>query len=281
MRGAAISEWYSKETMNVPRVRRLVIYAAAALLPAACWGRQTAIPPGRASTPRPVPSRAMRAPFDLNAPPGAGARAVEFRAAAAMAVQDQREVHDQWPLIVHDSADLGFNLDEGQWEYQQIVCPVFSPAKIVLLFSREAGSSRSMFSAVVGRSGGPDVRILPILRHGYSPFKSASVSPLTIATFNGIRAHASGGKEPDWLTSGLCYAALAGVRVRLAGMPAAPAGPAPLLEVTRYGAVVHFADLEPGQRPMEWVLSFDQAGRLLKVSVSSLRGLKFSPIRPR
>jgi len=62
------------------------------------------------------------------------------------------------------------------------------------------------------RDGDGRVRIIPILRRGYSLFSPAPINALDDLGFNHIRAEEHPAKAPDWLGTGLCYAALAGAK---------------------------------------------------------------------
>ena len=68
----------------------------------------------------------------------------------------------------------------------------------------------SVFSASVPRNGAGRVRIVPILKRGYSLFSPAPINALTISAFNHIRAEEGEAANSDWLGNALCYAALAG-----------------------------------------------------------------------
>jgi hypothetical protein len=123
------------------------------------------------------------------------------------------------------------------------------------------------------------MRIIPILRRGYSLFSPAPVNALTISAFNHIRAEEHTAESPDWLGTGLCYAALAGVHPQIGSpeetdfhkLPAAPAG----REVIplRGGAIIRFTDVAAVPRPAEWTMTFNGKGRLLKATHSSVSQL--------
>ena len=105
--------------------------------------------------------------------------------------------------------NLEFN--GGSWTYQQLVCPAL-PNHLFLRFSRNEGTGEmSMFSAAIPRGGEGKVRIIPIVRKGYSLFSPAPIGALTIASFNRIRSEEEQtGWPANWLGTALCYAALAG-----------------------------------------------------------------------
>jgi hypothetical protein len=119
------------------------------------------------------------------------------------------------------------------------------------------------------------VRIIPILRRGYSLFSPAPINALTISAFNHIRAEEHLVNAPDWLGTGLCYAALAGPNPQIGTpeetdfhkLPSAPTGR--LVIPVRGGAIIRFIDVSTTPREMEWTMTFNGKGRLLKATHSS------------
>jgi hypothetical protein len=79
----------------------------------------------------------------------------------------------------------------------------------------------SVFTVSIPRGGDGRVRIIPIQRRGYSLFSPAPINALTISAFNHIRAEEHP-KAPDWLGTGLCYAALAGAHPQAAEVERMP-----------------------------------------------------------
>jgi hypothetical protein len=130
----------------------------------------------------------------------------------------------------------------------------------------------SVFSASVPRGGEGRVRIIPIQMRGYSLFSPAPINAMTISAFNHIRAEeqAAGADAPDWLGTALCYAALAGGHPQAArmagdgGLLDGGAPPARLVVEQNGGAEIWFTDGSARPRPMEWTMSFDRKGTLLK-----------------
>lgn len=214
-------------------------------------------------------------PFVLDGSGAGHLLSVEVKPAAEMSAHD-RDVEAGAESSIRERAgfeDLEF--DQGKWSYEQIVCPAL-PDHLLLRFTRNEGSGNvSMFSASVPRTSDGRVRIIPIMRRSYSLFSPAPINALTIAAFNHIRGEENPDVAPDWLATGLCYAALAGahpVALLPAGAPElnkVSAANAAALEVTAQGhAVVQFADMETGRKPMEWTMTFDAKGKLLKATHS-------------
>jgi hypothetical protein len=90
------------------------------------------------------------------------------------------------------------------------------PEHLFLRFTRNDGAGDvSLFSASIPRGEGR-VRIIPIQRRGYSLFSPAPINAMTISAFNHIRDEERSDQAPDWLGTGLCYAALAGAHPQAA-----------------------------------------------------------------
>jgi hypothetical protein len=207
--------------------------------------------------------------------------ALEFLPPERMAVADQELVLDNQAEIARRAGLQGFHLERGLgggWGYEQAVCPVF-PDHLILDYSRDGGAGDvSLFSVVIprGSATGGHVRVIPVRRRSYSLWTPAASNELTVNDFNHMVKEGGKGLDPDWLTLGLCYAALAGGHVRAALVPAKAADavypmfvPAKLSVSGLGGAEIHLADIthypEPKVKAMDWVLTFAQNGRLLKV----------------
>ena len=217
---------------------------------------------------------------------GKNIQSLEFRAPGQMTPEDARLAENAQTAIAERAVHQGFNLwgNNGvavgtgpeDWNYEQAVCPVF-PDQLILEYSRENGKGEiSLFSAIVPRGNEGHVRVIPIRRRNYSLWTPTPTNALTLNDFNHLVKESPNGLDPDWLTIGLCYAAMAGGHVRAALQAMTPAQeayplfmPAKLTVFSKTGAEVHFADIthydDPKARSMEWVMNFAQSGRLLKV----------------
>jgi hypothetical protein len=203
-------------------------------------------------------------------------QALEFRSPEQMTAADRELAEADQGEIARRAGLQGFDLGrEGHggesWGYEQAVCPAF-PEHVILEYSRDNGyGDVSLFSAVLPRGDG-HVRVIPGRRRSYSLWTPVSTNALTINDFNHMVEEGHEGLNPDWLTLGLCYAALAGGHVRAALVPRSAAeviyplvAPAMLTVEKKGGAEVRFADATPKTKAMDWVLSFDVKGRLMKV----------------
>jgi hypothetical protein len=222
-------------------------------------------------------------PFTLSGQRLVAPHAIEIRPASEMTRQDQDLAADAESSIQERAGfeSLGFN--EGSWSYEQLVCPAL-PKHLLLRFSRDDGTRQmSMFSAAIPRGGEGRVRIIPIIRRGYSLFSPAPIGALTIAAFNHIRAEEDIGKTADWLSTGLCYAALAGANPQAGQLQSDsvldqefPVTIPPTLDVLpNGGAVIRFGDRSAMPQPMEWDMTFDRKGKLLKATHSRAVGTNY------
>jgi hypothetical protein len=259
------------------RSRVLIAVLAISAL-AAVWAPIEAQTEHEASTPE--PSRVRKAaPRPMPFPPGSetlGAAAVlEFRPYDRMSQQNRDLAADAESSIEERAGFAGLEFTQGKWSYQQIVCPAL-PKHLLLQFTRNSGTGDvSVFSASIPRDGDGRVRIIPILRRGYSLFSPAPINALTISAFNHIRAEEHSEQSPAWLETGLCYAALAGAHPQAGPpeeadakkLPAAP--PGRLVIPMNGGAVISFTDVSTIPRPMQWTMTFNGKGRLLKATHSA------------
>ncbi|MGP8173983.1 MAG: hypothetical protein ACLP7O_05490 [Terracidiphilus sp.] len=212
-------------------------------------------------------------PMPFSSGAGGNANSIEFRTVGQMTQKDRDLVADAESSISERAGHWDLEFNGGKWSYQQVVCPAL-PNHIFLRFTRNNGTGDvSVFSASIPRGGDGRVRIIPILLRGYSLFSPAPINALTISAFNHIRAEEHPDKAPEWLGTGLCYATLAGGHpqaVRLAEDPQNQKFPVALPALmkipNRGGAILSFADVSAAPRPMEWTMTFDGKGRLLKAT---------------
>ena len=225
-------------------------------------------------------------PFPLNSHTAAR-QALEFRSPEQMTAADRELAEANEAEIARRAALQGFDLRRegaGSWGYEQAVCPVF-PEHLILEYSRgNENGDVTLFSAAIPRGEG-HVRVIPVRRRGYSLWTPASSNALTINDFNHMVQEGHEGLPPDWLTLGLCYAALAGGHVRATLLAQTPeeevfplAAPATLTVERKGGAEVRFADATPKIKGMDWTLSFDQKGRLVKAKHLASKELVERPV---
>jgi hypothetical protein len=221
----------------------------------------------RKATPRPMP-------FLPGSEDSALATLLEFRSVDRMNPRDRDLAADAESTIGERAGFAGLEFNQGKWSYQQVVCSAL-PGHLFLQFTHNNGTGDvSVFSASIPRSGDGSVRIIPILRRGYSLFSPAPINALTISAFNHIRAEEHTNALSDWLATGLCYAALAGAHPQIGSpeetdvqnLPAAP--PSQLFIPQQGDAVISFVDVAAKPRPMQWSMTFNDKGKLLKATHS-------------
>jgi len=214
-------------------------------------------------------------PFSPESEMAMPAAALEFRAYDRMSRQDRDLAADAESAIDERAGFAGLEFNQGRWSYQQIVCPAL-PNHLLLQFTRNNGTGDvSVFSASIPRGAEGRVRIIPILRRGYSLFSPAPINALTISAFNHIRVEEHSDQPPAWLETGLCYGALAGAHPQIGPaeeteakrLPAVP--PGRLVVPLNGGAVISFTDVTAIPRPMQWTMTFNGKGKLLKATHSA------------
>lgn len=222
-----------------------------------------------------VPDPVEPKPFSTMATRRKPVYTVEFRSADQLTQQDRLLLADAESSIAEHAGFVGLEFEQRDWNYRQIICPTF-PNHLFLRYTRNNGTGdMSVFSAAIPRNGQGRVRIVPILKRGYSLFSPAPMNALTISAFNHIRAEDPDGANSDWLGNALCYAALAGSQPQILPPDAAPAihKPIPALtaamdvEVQAHGEeVVRFDDAAAHPHPMEWTMTFAHNGKLIKAA---------------
>jgi hypothetical protein len=256
--------------MDQPRL--LSVLASAMFI--AAFGAMMAAQTVREVTPSEPQSKEVRpverpVPFSLAT--RENAELIQFRTVDQMTEKDRDLVADAESTISERAGFLGLEFNGGRWNYEQVICSAI-PNHILLRFTRNNGTGDvSVFSASIPRNGDGRVRIIPIQMRGYSLFSPAPINALTISAFNHIRGEEHFDTKPDWLGTGLCYAALAGGRPQAAlsvesseAWKSTLAAP-PRLDIQNgRNVILSFVDISATARPMEWSMNFDTRGNLLK-----------------
>jgi hypothetical protein len=225
--------------------------------------------PGKQHKSEVVPPTVLTAEPPAASPSSASIRPIEYLAGNQMPAADRALADRARPSIEQLAATAGMGFAQGDWHQEQLVCRAL-PNHMFLIDQKENGvGDRSLFSISIPRSGRDRVRILPILRQGYTLYTEAPVNDLSIAAFNRIRENEPAQQSADWLATSLCYAALTGAR------PEIPADKThnrvalyypSMLAIDQNGVTtVRFVDETDPARPMTWVLTFSRKGQLQKV----------------
>ena len=227
----------------------------------------------------------VRTPFPFGSPTGSASK-LEFLAAAEMSAEDRALAESSQAEIVRRARLQGLVYGAGSgWGYEQAVCPAF-PGHLVLEYSRRSGAGDvSLFAAVVPRGSG-HVRVIPVSRRGFTLFTLAGENTLTIHDFNAIVAEEKLGLDADWLSLGLCYAALAGGHAR-SGLVAEGSAQEryPLIEPSmlkvsyrKPGAVVLLSNAEAPKGGRSLALRFSARGHLEQVKLVTPGVLSFRAV---
>ena len=225
---------------------------------------------------RVVPQPVAPAPFPARSVRQKPVYTVELRSADELTEQDRLLVANSESSIAEHAGFVGLEYGgQSNWSYRQIVCPSL-PNHLFLTYMRNNGTGDvTMFSASIPRNGKGRVRIVPILKRGYSLFSPAPINALTISAFNHIRTEEGESANSDWLGNALCYAALAGSAPRIRPADAEPAVHKPItaltaamdIEMQGHGTeVVRFDDAAALPHPMEWSMTFTRNGKLIKAT---------------
>ncbi len=259
---------------RIKRILAVLAFTALAVLCAPCKAQEARSLP---SSPEPIPVTRRAAPrpmpFSLDGD-GPEAALIDFRSVDQINQQD-RELWAEARTSIRERADIaGMDFNQSSWEVRQIVCSAL-PAHLFLTFTRDSGTSvASAFTASIPRGPG-QLRVIPILRRGYSPYSPAPVNEQTLSAFNHLRAEEHPAQPPEWLATGLCYAALAGAHpaIALTGnlhhSEDSNAAPASLTVSPDSGGQISFIDLNANPQRALWTMSFDGNGKLLKVTQSA------------
>ena len=233
------------------------------------------IPCSLAQHQREVPTERAVTPFSREATRQTPLYSVQFRSADELSQQDRLLLADAESSIAEHAGFAGLNYQQNNWNYRQIVCPTFSNHLFLEYMRSNGEGDRSVFSVSIPRNGNGRVRVIPILKRGYSLFSPAPINALTISAFNHIRAEEDEGANSDWLANALCYAALAGSQPQIVTADASPEPGKPVPALTakmeilseNHGEeVIRFDDAAARPHPMEWSMVFTRKGKLIKAT---------------
>ncbi len=201
---------------------------------------------------------------------------LEQRTPQQMDAADRQLLSERGKELDSAIAASGYDLHDGNWTYEQAVCPLF-PRTMLLRYDSDPSSGRgSRFVAVLDR-GSSEVRVAPALRSGNTPFRSSYKNDNTYSIFNRIMVREGvltgtslSAANGQWVKLALCYAELSGDH------------PTTLLTDTLYGEaldrnvnvpmrwvhsdgslVLEFCDVNDPKATIQWDLSFDAHGRLI------------------
>lgn len=197
---------------------------------------------------------------------------IEVRSAGAM-TQEDKDLESSAKAAIRERAalyDLGFVT--GDWQESQLGCPAL-PQHLLLRYTRNLGSGDvSMFAVSIPRGDG-HVRVIPILRSGYSLISPAPESKVAMGAFNEIRAEEHMGAKADWSALSECYAALTSERWTLAqGEATLAMVGSQTMQLGDHGVLTVALELaEPA--PGRWAITYDRAGSVVKAEYTAFGDL--------
>jgi hypothetical protein len=223
-----------------------------------------------------VPPAVEHKPFSIIGTKRTSVPSIEFLSAEEMSQSDRLLAANDDSSIAEHAATIGFDLYQGGWKYEQIRCPAF-PNHLFLRYTLKNGDRDvTVFSASIPRNGTGRVRVIPIQKRSYSLFSPAPINELTISAFNHIKAEEGPEQSSSWAGNGLCYAALAGAHPQLTrsedssqNRVTPQATTAVLYVPVKGGEAIRFVDIAANPRPMEWTMTFNSHGKLIKTTHTS------------
>jgi hypothetical protein len=135
-----------------------------------------------------------------------------------------------------------------------------------------------MFAASVPRGKDGRVRVIPILRRGFSLISPAPVSKVTIAAFNQIRAEEHAGEKADWSAVSQCYAALSSARWNEPQSEVSLAEIAPdTIQLGEKGLLSVSLELD-SPAPGRWMVTYGRDGQLEKTEYTPFGSQVWQPL---
>ncbi|MGC2607847.1 MAG: hypothetical protein WA419_20045, partial [Silvibacterium sp.] len=190
----------------------------------------------------------------------------------AISVADSAALHARQGEIAATARIYGYDLEEGNWSYQQAVCSPMPETILLRYIHKFSDGTESLFMAAVPRGAGR-VRIVPVLYRNATPFVPAPKNPRNFALFHDLvpQAIAPSGtaRNDNWLQLGACYAELtggsasvpsgSGGELAIAGEPQATIHQ----DVQDHTTRVTFAGSEGARGYTIWSVSFNKNGRVI------------------
>lgn len=220
----------------------------------------------------------VRALQSENAPANAPYTMFEVRPAEQMDEQDAAAVKAKHREIVTEAAFWGYDLNAGQWTWDQVVCPEI-PDAAVLHYRKKGSKGEFLFTAVVPRATGR-VLVAPVLYGGATPFESATGAKRTTSVFDqAVPAElAKRDIEPEghWLQLAMTYAVIAGAEPRVPNVaeqqPGLMKAPEPDLTVSQasHAREVIFSDHQAPRHYTVWTIDFNGQGRATDANASTI-----------
>ena len=196
---------------------------------------------------------------------------LEHRAPDAMNSADRELLRTRQKELISETQFYGYDLTNGNWVYDQAVCPQLPETLLLHYLNKFPDGSESHFTALIPRDAGR-VRIVPVLYHNASPYIPAVRNPRNFVIFNALvpadTAKKDSEPEGKWLSLGACYAEVVGGRPNVPDEPGldvatikAPLATYRFDTVTKQKQVL-FSDRDAAKIFKIWTISLDENGRV-------------------
>ena len=225
-----------------------------------------------------VPLWAMQLNHDAPSGTSKPYSAFEVRPAEQMDAQDAAVVKAKHREIVTEAAFWGYDLNGGQWSWDQVVCPEI-PNAVVLHYRKKGSKGEFLFTAVVPRGAGR-VLVAPVLYGGATPFESATGAKRTSSVFDQVVPAdvATRDIEPEghWLQLAMTYAVIAGAEPRVPNVaeqqPGLMMAPEPDLKMSQasHAREVVFSDHQAPRHYTVWTIDFNGQGRATAATATTI-----------
>ena len=200
---------------------------------------------------------------------------IQHLAPDAMSAADRAALESHQRELVETSRIYGYNLEAGNWSYEQTLCASMPGTIMLHYFQDLPNGTESLFTALVPRAKGR-VRIVPVLYRSATTFVPAPRNPHNYALFNelvpsNIASREAGGGS-NWLELSTCYAELTGVPTDLPSAPNADIGiagapsPTVYVDVQHQSTQVTFGNREGERTYKIWTIGFNRGGRVIAAS---------------
>jgi hypothetical protein len=218
-------------------------------------------------------------PADLPPPTDAKYLQLEHHPSSQIDATDRSLIHAKQREINTEATFFGYDLNAGEWDYDESSCPAI-PDQLILHYRRQfSGGAQSLFTALVPRSAGR-VFVVPVLYRNATPFRSATGNERSIAVFNRVVPAdiAAQAIDPNgkWLALALCYADIVYGNANVLERPGADIGlaraPAPLLRLSEINNArgIVFTDRNAPGEYLVFNLTLNEKGRVIAANAQQL-----------
>jgi hypothetical protein len=196
---------------------------------------------------------------------------LEHRTPAQIDAADRELLRARSHAIANAALIYGYDLSQGNWIWDQSVCPAFPGTVMLHYLNKYPDGTESLFTALVPRGKGR-VRVVAALHRNAADYLPAVKDPRHYALFNELvpaaiaKQDASAGGQ--WLPLGVCYAEMTGGRPNVPDDPSldvamirAPVSTFRIdsVEKTR---TIEFPDREAANGYKIWTITLNPNGRL-------------------